>query len=283
MSPTGTNDSSPAGTLDSSSEGPLAGIGVLVTRPEHQAQDLVDAISSAGGQPLRFPAFEVVARPETELQAAIGRLSPADVVIFVSANAARLGAGVLKRVNDGFATAAIGPATAAALDALGIDVCLRPDGGFDSENLLADAALESVAGKTVTIVRGDPGRELLARTLTERGATVQYLSAYSLKPRAVPAGELERLEAALASGEIDATVIMSVRTFDCLEQILPARSMEALARGILVAPGARVIQTLEQRLPGACCVESPGADARTVVQTIEQTLESSRQGSPDSR
>ena len=253
-------------------QGPLAGYGVLVTRPEHQAQELVDAIAQAGGKPFRFPAFEVVAHPQEELSAATSRLAPADIVIFVSANAARLGQAALTRVGKEFRTAAIGPATAEALERAGIDVSIQPDGVFDSENLLADPSLEVVAGKTVTIVRGDPGRELLARKLTERGAKVQYFSAYSLRAREVAAAEVRQLETSLLSGAIGATVVMSIRTFECLEAVLPGRCIEALTGGLLVAPGSRVIKMLEQRLPGARCIESPGADARSIVQTLASNL-----------
>lgn len=251
---------------------------MLVTRPAHQAQALVDEIVRAGGNPVRFAAFDVLGRDEDELRLELEGLKPADLVIFVSANAAELGQAVFDRVSDGCRVAAIGPATAARLEALGIEVSVRPETGFDSESLLADPELSSVEGLTVTIVRGDPGRELLRSTLIDRGATVQYLSAYSLAARKAGAGEIDALAAALASGQIDATVIMSVRTLDCLEAILPDHCMQALARSTLVAPGGRVIQTLEERLPGARCVESPGTDAKSIV----DALISSRRQNPGS-
>ena len=250
----------PAGTLD--------GVAVLVTRPEHQAKVLIEAIRAANGEPIAFPAFEVLGHPPDRMATSIGGLAPADIIIFVSANAARLGQGALDRATSPRQIAAIGAATASALEADGIEVDICPASGFDSESLLADTSLQSVAGKTVTIVRGDPGRELLAKTLTERGATVQYLSAYSVIPRNVEQSEREAIEASLGSGAVQATVIMSVKTMDCLEAILSAEAIAAMGRGTLVAPGGRVIQTLQERLPGARWIQSAGVDAASIVEAL---------------
>ena len=245
----------PAGTLD--------GVAVLVTRPEHQAKVLIEAIRAANGEPIAFPAFEVLGHPPDRMATSIGGLAPADIIIFVSANAARLGQGALDRATSPRQIAAIGAATASALEADGIEVDIRPASGFDSESLLADTSLQSV-----TIVRGDPGRELLAKTLTERGATVQYLSAYSVIPRNVEQSEREAIEASLGSGAVQATVIMSVKTMDCLEAILSAEAIAAMGRGTLVAPGGRVIQTLQERLPGARWIQSAGVDAASIVEAL---------------
>ena len=41
------------------SEAILKGFGVLVTRPEHQADELSAAIEDAGGEAIRFPVIEI--------------------------------------------------------------------------------------------------------------------------------------------------------------------------------------------------------------------------------
>lgn len=260
-------------------EGPLAGLGVLVTRPERQAQSLVDEITGAGGRAYRFPAFDIEPVASEAIAQALADLESPDVLIFVSANAVRCGAEVLSERTTKTVVAAIGPATAAALESRGVAVDIRPSGGFDSESLLADAALQSVSGSIVTIVRGDPGREHLARTLTERGATVQYLSVYAIAERNVNDTEREAVEAALADGSIGATVIMSVRSYECLESLLSGKAIHELGRGTLVAPGGRVIQTLAERLPAARCVEASGTDAESVVSALISSL----QDDPNSR
>ena len=69
---------------------PLSGIGVLVTRPEHQSQRLADLILGLGGEPLLFPAMEIVAQPDAATAPVLKRLAQFDLAVFTSSNAARL-------------------------------------------------------------------------------------------------------------------------------------------------------------------------------------------------
>ncbi len=251
---------------------PLAGIGVLVTRPEHQAGELIDAVRAAGGTPIRFPAFDIVARRDDAIDEDLAAIGPADIVIYVSANAVRFGRRALSGAPSPPTVAAIGPATAAALEDAGIDVGVRPLDGFNSEHLLADPAFEDVSGRRITIVRGESGRELLAETLRHRGATVRYLSVYAMRPHEFTAQELEEISGLFRRREISAVTIMSVKTFDYLEDVLPRDCLDALAGARLVAPGGRVVQTLAERLPGANCVESQGPGARAMVDALVASL-----------
>ena len=250
---------------------PLDGVGVLVTRPEHQADELVAAIQAAGGSAWRFPVFDVLARSQAEMNDDLEAARSADMLIFVSANAVRLG---LPALGDTAASiAAIGPATAAALEKSGKPVDVRPAGGFNSEHLLMEPALNDVDGTSIAIVRGETGRELLAETLRHRGATVSYLSVYATRAHAFTTDDIAALDAALRDGSIAAVTIMSVATFDHLADILPAESLDRLAGLRLVAPGGRVIQTLAERLPGARCVEAPGPGAEAMVGALIGSLE----------
>ena len=70
-------------------DGDLAGIGVLVTRPADQAAPLADEIEAAGGRAIRFPAIEIVPRPDADIANDAASLQQPDVVIFVSVNAVR--------------------------------------------------------------------------------------------------------------------------------------------------------------------------------------------------
>ncbi len=57
---------------------------------------------------------------------------------------------------------------------------IAPQDGFDSEAVIAlpEFAADAVRGRKVLIFRGDGGRELLADTLRERGASVEYVTCY---------------------------------------------------------------------------------------------------------
>lgn len=245
---------------------PLAGTGVLVTRPAHQAGELVDAITAAGGKAHLFPVMDIRGRDASELEADIARLESPDIVVFVSANAVRHGVAALPQ--EGATVVAIGPATAAALAAAGIPVDVVPVGAADTEALVGERGLASVDGRVVTIVRGETGRELLGRTLQQRGARVQYLPAYRVEPHRFEPGELAALESLWTCGGIDAIVVMSALTFELLLAALPPACAARLGEVLLVAPSDRVIQTALDRIPGLRFARAPGPRPADMVAAL---------------
>jgi len=74
--------------------------------------------------------------------------------------------------------AAIGPTTANALENFGIHDVLIPEGRYDSESLLSLPEMQDMEGKKVMIVRGIGGRDVLANTLTNRGAVITFAECY---------------------------------------------------------------------------------------------------------
>jgi len=239
-------------------DAPLAGVGVLVTRPAQQSAGLIAAIEAAGGEGIAFPVMEIVPRSPQDIEADIATLADPDIVIYVSSNAVEHG---LAWTQDA-AVAVVGPATATAIEAAARIVDIRPADGYDSEHLLAEPALNDVRGKTVRIVRGNSGRELLADTLRERGATVDYLAVYGRRMPPHPAEELAALAEHWQSGDIDVTTVMSVESLQNLIALVPDSCSRALAETPLVTPAARVLKEVQDRLPG-CPVHlatGPGAD-----------------------
>jgi uroporphyrinogen-III synthase len=157
----------------------LAGLSVLVTRPAHQSEDLCELIQAAHGRPVRFPTIEILGPADkgaarAELRGAGG----ADVLIFVSANAVQYAFPLLpEQLPLDVDIAAVGTATARALSDSGLDPTLVPE-RMDSEGLLALPGLQTVGGKSIFILRGDGGRELLPDTLRKRGAEVHVVEVY---------------------------------------------------------------------------------------------------------
>src|SRR5436190_1996955 len=101
---------------------PLAGRGIVVTRPRHQAQHLARSIERAGGRAILFPLIDIAPIAETAALAAIvERLSCYDVAIFVSPNAVDQG---LRIVSGGLpentTVLAVGRATARRLHSAGV-------------------------------------------------------------------------------------------------------------------------------------------------------------------
>jgi uroporphyrinogen-III synthase len=242
----------------------LGGVGVLVTRPRQQAAELIEAIESAGGRSISFPVIEIVPRNVTAIQEDIAGLDTPDIVVYVSRNAVEQGLAW----NPGGAVAAVGPATAAALEAAGRVVDIVPPGGFDSESLLAEPAMNDVAGKIVRIVRGNGGRELLADTLRERGANVDYLAVYERRLPEYSEDDLAQLAGRWLSGEVDAVIAMSVESLRNLLSLLPDACIAALTETPLVTPAARVLKEAQERLPDCIVILAPGPGADAMVRAI---------------
>ena len=220
----------------------LKGIGVLVTRPEHQALHLCQLIEAEGGAAVRYPAL--VIKPRTDraaVRAAIGPLDRFDLIVYVSANAVRFGADIL---GDGLDVplAAIGQATAAALNAAGRRVSLMPEEGADSESLLAMPQLQDMRGRRVLIVRGSGGRELLQEAMTARGAQVHYAEVYT-REAAYPSMERKaEIEALWRQGGIAVYSATSVEQLEALVGIVTPRCRELMHSTALVTGSQRVAE-----------------------------------------
>jgi len=245
-------------------EGPLQGVGVLVTRPRTQAGELVEAIESKGGTACCFPVLEVAPFDELDIHNSVSRLGKPDIVIFVSRNAVEHGIGY----TDDAAIAVIGPATANAVNAAGRVVDIQPAQGFDSEHLLAEARLKDVSGKRVRIIRGSDGRELLADELRRRGATVEYLSVYERRLPEVDSDTRADLERRWRQGHINVVTVMSVESFANLVELLPAWCVSRLETTPLVTPAARVLKEVLSRFPASRPILAPGPGADDMVEAI---------------
>jgi uroporphyrinogen-III synthase len=222
---------------------PLEGVGVLVTRPAHQAEPLCRLVAAAGGTPLRFPAIAIVPPHDKAAAAAvIDRLERFDLAIFISANAVEQGVAAVRARRawpEALATASIGEATARALAERGLAPTIRPEERFDSEALLEHPTLADMAGKRVVIFRGEGGRELLAASLAARGAEVVYAEVYR---RALPDTDPAPLLARWRAGEVDVAVVTSVEGLQNLCALVGPDDRDLLAATPLVVASGRVLQ-----------------------------------------
>lgn len=250
-------------------ETPLGGAGVLVTRPQRQADGLVNAIEAAGGVAVRFPVIEAQPLPQAEVIAVAETLHVPDIAILVSPNAVRFGL----RYVGAAAIAAVGPATARSVEKSGAQVAIQSPAGFDSEHLLATPELQDVAGKVVRIIRGNGGRELLASTLRERGATVEYLEVYQRVLPTYDEAELAEIRDRWLDGDIDAVTIMSVETLRNLVELLSAECLEHLGKTRLVTPASRVIKAAKARFPGIPTTLAKGPQPGDLAEAVVASMQ----------
>ncbi len=246
----------------------LADLKILVTRPEHQAAPLCEAITALGGEPIRFPLLQIEPLAATPaLRQQIQNLDNYQILIFISTNAATFGARLIDQYWPqfplGIDVLAIGPTTATTLqETLALDVHTAA-GGMHSEAILALPLLQAVADKKVAIFRGQGGRELLASTLRERGAQVDYVEVYRRMPAAHPANALpDHLSAGL-----DVIVITSGESLRQLTE-LAGDNTAALSLIPLLVPSARVAD--EARTAGFSTVlNAEGADQASMIAALQ--------------
>ena len=233
--------------MNARASAPLAGIGVLLTRPAAQAVRTAEALRNAGAEVFLFPALEIVTVDSNrELEAALAALARAHMAIFVSANAVEHGIALVKD-HGGFSSrtriAAIGEATRKALELHGIANALTPAPGYDSEALLAHPDLQQVAGQLMIIFRGHSeggGRRLLGDTLLTRGASVVYAECYRRALPRLDAHARARLLQHWDDGEIDAVQVMSVETLHNLFALLGEEGAKHVRAAWLVVPHERI-------------------------------------------
>ncbi len=245
----------------------LAGRGVLITRPVAQSEELVTAIEAAGGEAVCLPALEIAGLDDTSVREQLANLPDADITLFVSPNAARYGVEYAQGL-----VGSIGPGTAGTLRELGHRVDIIPEGGYNSEHLLMTPALGDIDGKTIRIVRGESGRELLGQTLAHRGARVDYLSVYTRRRPEHPQALLDDVLSRWKSGGIDAWTIMSVETLDNFLAMTGEDGAALAARTPLVTPAERVLKEAEERLPGVFVALSQGTAADDLVDAVDGVI-----------
>lgn len=234
------------------SENALLGREVLVTRPRQQAAALAEAIAAAGGVALRFPTLSIEPVAEfTVLDAALRRLAYFDLVVCVSANAARqaearcvaLGLPGLAQVRS---AATPGPGTATALAGLGVARVIAPSSRFDSDGLIEAIAAAGLKLSSVLILRGadrvgdgtaGSGRQQLGEWLVKRGAAVEVVASYRRAHVQLAAGEVEAL---LARRAPDALVVTSSEGGSRLAHLLGDKGMKWLAAVPAFVPHARI-------------------------------------------
>ncbi len=184
---------------------PLFGRTVLVTRPQDGARAMRDRLEESGAQVLAAPAIKISDPADwAPVDAAIASLDRYRWLVFSSANGVHY---FLRRLIDtghdmrrlgGVRLAAIGSATAAALESYHLTADLTPE-QYRAE-ALAEALAPEVTGSRVLLARASRGREVLADSLTAAGAEVDQVVVYQSTDVVTPNDEV--LEA-LRAGRID--------------------------------------------------------------------------------
>ena len=247
---------------------------VLITRPIDQQQGLRDAIEQRSGSVLSFPLIDIAPledNAEQELvKSRVQSLDNYQLLIFISTNAAKYGAQWIDKYWPQFPVGvqvmAIGPTTAILVEELLASPSYLPDSGMSSEDLLFLEILQQVEGMKIGIFRGKGGRELLAETLKNRGALVDYLEVYQRQPINYDEGEFCD---SLRQTGVTSLTVSSGESLQLLSKLLLSgdnkRDFSLLP---LLVPSNRVAQQAND-LGFTNVILCKGADSQSMIEALE--------------
>ena len=217
---------------------PLAGRVVVVTRPRAQAQSFAGLLEAAGARVLLVPTIAIEPPASWEpLDGALGRLGDYRWAVFTSVNGVEM---TRRRLEDkglgadalrGLRLAAIGPATAEALHALGLETEVVPE-EYVAEGLAARLRGLIRPGERVLLARAAEARDVLVIQLEAAGALVDEVPAYRTRPAAEDAEPLRR---ALLEGNVDVVTFTSSSTVRHFAALFPGEDLPRLLGRVAVA------------------------------------------------
>jgi uroporphyrinogen III methyltransferase/synthase len=235
---------------------PLFGRRVLVTRAREQAGGTADLLRELGADPWVVPTIEL--RPPTDPEPLaralrVLRSGGYDWVAFTSANGvertweALLAGGADARAFGGARVAAIGPATARALEACGLraDVVSVEFRGEGLAASILEAVGASAAPLRVLLARAAKARDVLPEALRAAGHRVDVVAAYETHPASADA--LAVVAAELEQGRVDAVLFTSSSTVENLSDGLGGRAADLLARARVASIGPVTTATAVSR------------------------------------
>lgn len=198
----------------------LTGRRVMVTRPREQLTELTEGLRNRGAEVVEAPVIRIEPPlDKAPLDHAIQHLAEYDWIVFTSANGVRsLGARMRELGEEPGAIgqaklAAIGPATAASLEAEGLKVDIVPERFIAEEVFAALERFGPLGGCRLLLPRADIAREALPNLLRAAGASVDVVVAYrtvSVREELASAMQL------ISDGQIDVVTFTSgstVRSF----------------------------------------------------------------------
>ena len=256
--------------LDWFEKRPLLGKKIVVTRAREQASELSRLLRELGACVLECPTIKIKPLDDYEhVHQTLANLEFFDWLVFTSVNGVKFFWQILAKAHldtralGGLQVAAIGPATARALEERGV----RPDfvpPKYVAEDVVQGLKSFGLKNKRILIPRAKEAREVLPVELKKAGAEVVVLPIYET---VVAEENKEKLLAGLISGQIDVITFTSSSTVKNFFQLVGKDT--PLDGTKLVSIGPITSQTLQDYgyLP------SKEAQEYTIAGLVEAILE----------
>ena len=202
---------------------PLFGKGIVITRPEAQAEELASLLHAEAARVINFPTIKIVPPSSYDgLDRAIAELPAYQWIIFTSANGV---VSFLRRLKElgrdirdlkELRICTIGPATAAQLEHLGIRVDLVPD-EFISEGVVKAFEKINLRRSRILLPRAEMARDVIPEGLAKLGTKVDVVTAYRTVNSGKDKSELEKL---MNDGKVDVITFTSPSTVHNFMEIM---------------------------------------------------------------
>lgn len=224
---------------------------VVITRPLAQAQELAQRTQLLGRSVALFPLLDILPLPDpAPLRAALRELERYALLAFVSPNAIDAALSVQPDWPVSVPLAVVGEGSRAALARHGLTAdrytihSPRNRDRTDSETLLEELDLPSLAGKDVLIIRGETGRELLGDALRNANVRVTTVAAYRRQAPALTPAKRAELQH-LLHGQNDWVVTSSEALrfwMQMVEQLDDAEGVAKMQQQRLIVPHVRIVE-----------------------------------------
>lgn len=219
---------------------------MIITRPADAAASLRRKVEALGGGAIGVPGLSLRQTPELQRVAARSLAEArAQDWIFSSPAAVRFAFRFVPSLHipQGARAFGVGAGTQRALARRGIRA-LVPVDRSDSEGLLELPELTDVRDRDVALIGAAGGRDLIAPTLSERGARVESIHVYERGP---PQLNRRHFEALARASDPLITLISSGEALVNLVALLPPPLLARLRHQILIVSSARLAAIAEKQ------------------------------------
>lgn len=233
---------------------------ILLTRPEEKSQQLAEHLAEKSIKSIIQPLLALEAITVSEQQ--LGMLDDADIVLFVSQDAARFLHALKPELAKNSVCLAVGKSTAEVVTELFEKPCASPI-VETSEGLLAMPELNNVASKRIVLVKGKGGRNKLAKELKEREAIFQPLAVYQRLTN--PELTIEFAQTWQQRG-VDSVVLTSNASIDSFLAVATNKAWLATLTVFLVS--ARCVDYFNEKAQAKQIINCQGADNESILNAI---------------
>jgi uroporphyrinogen-III synthase len=213
----------------------------VIVRPEPDCSELVDQLTRQGLAAIACPLLSFAPGRDLPTFATLLGSLPADsILVAVSPRAVAFAHQALQRQEMAWPSdchyVAVGQRTAHEWQAVCGQTVQYPV-REDSEGMLALAPFMAVKGAQVVILRGDSGRDMMAKTLSDQGAQVHYCETYRRQWAIEP---LVSQVVSWPKDTIDTVVITSGQQLAYFDQLITLSGQHWLRQCRILVPSKRI-------------------------------------------